>query len=198
MRDHLDAKIMAKQLRQRLAEKAIELGHGECLELVANQLGYADWNTLAARIALAKRRGDDAATGIRFRSATPILRIFSRDKAREFYLDYLGFHLDWGDAPLTAGIGPAPLYTQISRDRLVIHLSEHHGDGSPGGAHWITMKGLDAFHAELAARKYPNMHPGIEPMPPRLRVMEVIDPFGNRLRFGEFTQLPIRADGSPA
>jgi hypothetical protein len=27
-------------------------------------------------------------------------------------------------------------------------------------------------------------------------VMEVIDPFGNRLRFGEFTHRPIREDGS--
>lgn len=198
MRDYLDAKLMAKQLRQRLAEKSIELGHGECLELIASQFGYANWNMLAARIALTKQRDDDGATGIRFRAATPILRIFSRDKAREFYLDYLGFHLDWADAPLAAGADPAPLYTQISRNKLVIHLSEHHGDGSPGSTHWITMKGIDAFHAELAAQSYPNMRPGIEPMPPRLRVMEVIDPFGNRLRFGEFTSQPIKMDGSPA
>jgi hypothetical protein len=198
MRNYLDAKLMAKQLRQRLAEKAIELGHGECLELVASQFGYADWNMLAARIALTKQRDADGETGIRFKAATPILRIFSRDKAREFYLDYLGFHLDWADAPLTAGAGSAPLYTQISRNKLVIHLSEHHGDGSPGTACWITMKGIDAFHAELAAKEYPNMRPEIEPMPPRLRVMEVIDPFGNRLRFGEFTSRPIREDGSLA
>lgn len=196
MRNYLDAKLMAKQLRQRLVEKSIELGHGECLELVASQFGYSNWNTLAARIALTKQREDDGATGIRLRAATPILRIFSRDKAREFYLDYLGFHLDWADAPLTAGADPTPLYTQISRDKLAIHLSEHHGDGSPGAAHWIPMKGLDAFHAELAARRYSNMRPGIEPMPPRLRVMELIDPFGNRLRFGEFTRHPINADGS--
>ncbi|WP_426661057.1 glyoxalase superfamily protein [Rhodanobacter aciditrophus] len=197
MRNYLDAKLMAKQLRERLAEKSIELGHGECLELVASQFGYADWNMLAARIALTKRRDADGETGIRFKAAAPILRIFSRDKAREFYLDYLGFHLDWADAPLTANAGPAPQYTQISRDKLVIHLSEHHGDGSPGAACWITMKGIDAFHAELAAKEYPNMRPGIEPMPPRLRVMEVIDPFGNRLRFGEFTSRRIREDGSP-
>lgn len=25
-----------------------------------------------------------------------------------------------------------PLYLQVSRDGLVLHLSEHHGDGSPG------------------------------------------------------------------
>ena len=198
MRNYLDAKLMAKQLRQRLAEKSVELGHSECLELVASQFGYADWNTLAARIALSKQRDDDGAGGVRFRSATPILRIFHRDQARAFYLDYLGFHLDWIDAPLDDAAGPAPLYTQISRNKLVLHLSEHHGDGSPGSSHWIAMKGLDAFHAELAGKRYPALRPGIEPMPPRLRVMTLIDPFGNSLRFGEFTARAIAEDGSPA
>ena len=28
--------------------------------------------------------------------AIPVLRIFSVDKAREFYMDFLGFSLDWG------------------------------------------------------------------------------------------------------
>ena len=27
--------------------------------------------------------------------AIPVLRIFSVDKAREFYMDFLGFSLDW-------------------------------------------------------------------------------------------------------
>jgi hypothetical protein len=48
----------------------------------------------------------------------PVLRIFSVEKAREFYLDYAGFHLDWEhrfDAT-------APLFMQISRNRLVLQL----------------------------------------------------------------------------
>lgn len=28
-------------------------------------------------------------------SVTPILRIFDEAKAREFYIDYLGFTVDW-------------------------------------------------------------------------------------------------------
>ncbi|MFP3560523.1 glyoxalase superfamily protein, partial [Paraburkholderia sp. SIMBA_049] len=27
--------------------------------------------------------------------AVPIIRIFSEDKAREFYVDFLGFSVDW-------------------------------------------------------------------------------------------------------
>ncbi|QQR35272.1 hypothetical protein JI749_12975 [Devosia oryziradicis] len=41
---------MAKLLRQGLAEREIELSHGECLELVARQFGFANWNILSARI----------------------------------------------------------------------------------------------------------------------------------------------------
>lgn len=51
----LDSKLMARQLRQALAERGIALGHGDCLELVARQFGLDDWNRLAARI--------EAATG---------------------------------------------------------------------------------------------------------------------------------------
>lgn len=50
MHTFLDAKTMAKALRQGLAERRIELGHSDCLELVARQFGLNDWNTLAARI----------------------------------------------------------------------------------------------------------------------------------------------------
>jgi hypothetical protein len=48
----------------------------------------------------------------------PILRIFSVEKAREFYLDYAGFRVDWEHR-----FDPtAPLYMQVSRDGLVLHL----------------------------------------------------------------------------
>ena len=44
-----DSKTMAKALRRALADRKIALSHSDCLELVARQLGLADWNTLAAR-----------------------------------------------------------------------------------------------------------------------------------------------------
>jgi catechol 2,3-dioxygenase-like lactoylglutathione lyase family enzyme len=50
----------------------------------------------------------------------PILRIFSVEKAREFYLDYLGFHLDWEHR----FDDNAPLYMQVSRAGLILHLCE--------------------------------------------------------------------------
>ena len=50
MQTFLDAKQMARALRQGLADRQVELSHSDCLELVALQFGFADWNTLAARI----------------------------------------------------------------------------------------------------------------------------------------------------
>ena len=111
----------------------------------------------------------------------PILRIFDVDKAREFYVGFLGFTVDWEHR----FDDRAPLYMQISRGRLVLHLSEHHGDACPGSTVFVRLTGLEAYHGEITAKGYGHMRPGIEQAPWNARVMEVIDPFGNRLRFNE-------------
>lgn len=48
MRTFRDAKAMAKSLRASLADRKIELGHSECLEIVAAQFGQQDWNILSS------------------------------------------------------------------------------------------------------------------------------------------------------
>ena len=50
MHSFMDAKLMAKLLRQSLAERNVTLSHGDCLELVARQFGVSSWNILSARI----------------------------------------------------------------------------------------------------------------------------------------------------
>lgn len=117
---------------------------------------------------------------IEFHSVTPILRIFDIAKADEFYQGFLGFKVDW-DHRFDEN---TPLYRQISRGGLVLHLSEHHGDGSPGSNVRVAMSGLVAYHAELQAKKYAYMNPGIEDGPaPGTKEVTVIDPFGNRITF---------------
>jgi len=54
MHTYLDAKTMAKALRQGLGERNIALTHSDCLELVSRQFGFANWNMLAARIEAAQ------------------------------------------------------------------------------------------------------------------------------------------------
>jgi uncharacterized glyoxalase superfamily protein PhnB len=109
----------------------------------------------------------------------PILRMFDEAKAREFYVDFLGFTVDW-EHRFEPG---TPLYMQVSRDACILHLSEHHGDGTPGSAIRIDTSDIDAFHAELTSKRYKYARPGINEMPWGTREVSVTDPFGNKLTF---------------
>ncbi|MDN3556259.1 glyoxalase superfamily protein [Halomonas maura] len=110
---------------------------------------------------------------------TPILRIFDEAKAREFYVDFLGFAVDWQHR-LTDDL---PLYLQVSRDDCVLHLSEHHGDASPGTTLRIEAREIAAFHRELLGAGYRYARPALEAMPWGSSEMSIADPFGNRLIF---------------
>jgi catechol 2,3-dioxygenase-like lactoylglutathione lyase family enzyme len=112
--------------------------------------------------------------------AISIIRVFSQEKTKEFYLDFLGFTLDWEHRFETN----FPLYAQVSRSGLTLHLSEHHGDATPGSAIFVSTEDIDALHQELIAKNYAYVKPDIQDLPWG-RVMEVADPFGNRIRFRE-------------
>ena len=114
-----------------------------------------------------------------FGKTTPILRIFDEAKAKEFYIDFLGFKVDWQHR-FEDGL---PLYMQISKDGCIIHLSEHYGDCCPGAAVRIETNELEAFQKQLLAKNYKHARPGIEEMPWGTRGMSIADPFGNRLTF---------------
>jgi hypothetical protein len=79
---------------------------------------------------------------------------------------------------------------QVSRDGLVLHLSEHHGDGTPGAVAYVRMSGIEALHRELNDKNYRHNRPGLERMEWGMMEMTVIDPFANRIRFGEPTEKP--------
>lgn len=181
MRTFHDAKAMAKTLRERLAARDVALSHSDCLELVAQEFGFDNWNVLAAKI------GDGAdKAAVRFMHCAPIIRIFDPAKAAEFYLGFLGFTRDWDDAAEWENAErAAPLYSSVSRAGQHLHLTEHHGDASPGGNAFITMTGIQDFHAELIGKKYRYNKPGLETVDWGLMVT-VHDPFGNNLRFCEY------------
>jgi ribosomal-protein-alanine N-acetyltransferase len=117
------------------------------------------------------------------RPAVPILRVFDRRKAHEFYVDYLGFAVDWEHQ----FDGRGPIYTQISRDALVLHLSEHHGDGTPGTVVYVPATGVRELHAELRGKNYPFLNPGLGESPgdDQGTCLSLLDPFGNTLRIDE-------------
>jgi catechol 2,3-dioxygenase-like lactoylglutathione lyase family enzyme len=118
---------------------------------------------------------------IRFRKTVPIFRIFSLEKAREFYIDFLGFKVDW-EHRFTSD---APVYMQVSRDDLAIHLSEHHGDGTPGSMAYVYASGVEELHRELNEKHYRHNHPGLQRQDWGMLEMAVVDPFNNRIVFAE-------------
>jgi hypothetical protein len=177
------AKDMARRLRTALASRDLAVSHSDALELVAQAHGVRDWNTFAATAgATTNAVGRPAEPAV-----VPILRVFDREQAHAFYVGYLGFTWEWEDGPAEHH----PLYAQVTRGPIRLHLSEHHGDSTPGAGVLIGIPDADALHAELAARDYPYANPGIETVPWG-RLLTVIDPFHNRLVFHEPAKHDIR------
>ncbi len=111
----------------------------------------------------------------------PIFRIFDEAKTREFYVDYLGFLIDFEHR----FADNLPLYMGVTRGGLELHLSEHHGDGVPGARVRVLVNDIDALHAELAAKKYKYARPEILDQDWGFRELDITDPFGNHLIFCE-------------
>ena len=120
---------------------------------------------------------------IQFQRTVPIFRIFSLEKAREFYLDFLGFTVDWEHrfAP------DAPVFMRVSRGEIAIHLSEHHGDGTPGSLIYVYMTGVRDLQRELIEKNYRYNRPDLLEQDWGMTELTVVDPFNNRITFGEST-----------
>mgnify|MGYP003383774951 CR=1 FL=1 len=111
----------------------------------------------------------------------PILRSFDEAKARAFYLDWLGFSVDFEHR-----FGPGmPLYMQVSRDGLVLHISEHQGDTSPAVRIYVRIRGLRDLYEELIGKPFKFDRPGLERPDWGGTEMTVVDPFHNRITFAE-------------
>jgi len=110
----------------------------------------------------------------------PILRIFDEGKAKEFYCEFLEFKVDW-EHRFGADF---PLYLQVSRGECLLHLSEHHGDATPGAHLRVETSELDQYLEQLRAKEYRHAKPGKPELKPwGLREIDLTDPFGNRLTF---------------
>lgn len=165
--DHRQAKRAARVLREQLPKA--DLTHSRALEVVAQQLGYRDWNTASARL------HKDAEIGV----PVPVLRSLDEARAREFYLGFLGFSIEWEHR-----FEPnSPLYMRLRRGRMLLDLSEHHGDGTPGSTIWVPVDDVQALQKEFVEKSYKFMRPGIDIDSPGGPTMDVFDPFSNTIRF---------------
>lgn len=109
----------------------------------------------------------------------PALRITDYEKSRAFYVEGLGFHVDWEHR-----FEPhLPVFMQVTRDGLSLYLSQHAGDCQPGGLVHLYVDDVDAWHADMVSR-------GVTPHSPPadqswgVRDFRVSDPDGNQLSIG--------------
>ena len=116
-----------------------------------------------------------------FSNVTPILRILDESKAKAFYIDYLGFKVDWEHR------AEGPLYMQVSFDAILLHLSEHRGDAAVGAAVKLHTNEIEDYVGQLLAKELPpgvaEQNPGVAEQPWGSLDMLLVDPFGNRLIF---------------
>ncbi len=112
----------------------------------------------------------------------PVLRILDIAKAKEFYIDWLGFTIDWEHR-----FGENfPLYMQVSGHDIILHLTEHYGDCLTGARIRINMQGIETFHKQITQKNYRYYKPGIEKTEWNTLEVCLLDPFGNHLVFAEY------------
>jgi len=113
---------------------------------------------------------------------TPILRSFDEAKAREFYVDFLEFEIEFEHRFSDT----APLYLGLRHGSCQLHVSEHFGDASPGARVRIPVDDVVGYMRELSAKNYKHARPGgheRERTPWGTIEVSISDPFGNMLVF---------------
>ena len=112
--------------------------------------------------------------------AIPTFGISSYRAAIDFYVNFLNFQIDWEHR-----FGPTePVYMQISRNGLLLHLSENKRF-SQNTIAFIETRNLLEFHRELVAKSMTRNVPDLAQTKWQTLQLEIADPFGNVLRFNE-------------
>ena len=122
-------------------------------------------------------------------TVTPQFRITDARRSIAFYVDGLGFEIDW-EHRFEPGF---PVFMQLTRAGQSLFLTEHAGDCQVGGAAYFAVPDVDACYEDFVARGVvPTEPPADTPGLPR--EMVVTDPDGNRLRFAS----PTGTDAAPS
>ena len=113
----------------------------------------------------------------------PTLRMTSYTRSKAFYVEGLGFQIDWEHRFEQH----FPVFMQVSRDGMAFFLTEHRGDCPVGGLLHFYVSDVDAWFAEFQGKSIAVTEPPNNDLP-GVRIMTVLDPDGNKLRF--CTRLP--------
>lgn len=114
--------------------------------------------------------------------AIPTFRILDYKKAKEFYVEFLGFKIDWEHR-----FGEnETVYMQVSKNGLILHFSENKRFQT-GMIVFVETTGIENFHDELSKKSNGILTPDVSVTNWNTKQMEIEDPFGNLLRFNENT-----------
>jgi len=112
----------------------------------------------------------------------PVLRIFDETKAREYYVDFIGFEIEFEHRYAD----DYPLYLGVTLSGCKLHLTEHHGDCSPVAKVRIPTANVATFCKSLLQKDTKFAKPGGGQMTPwGMKECTLTDPFGNKLVFYE-------------
>jgi uncharacterized glyoxalase superfamily protein PhnB len=114
----------------------------------------------------------DQASAVHVGCVTPILRVASFEASVAYYVDALGFRMDWRVGNFGA----------VERDDASLMLTED-DQGHAGTWVWIAVSDADALHDDIRARGAVIRHPPTN-YPWGSRELHVTDPDGHVLRFG--------------
>lgn len=120
----------------------------------------------------------------RIESSIPVLRMLDEAKAKAFYIDFLGYTIDW-EHRFRPESPESPLYLQIRNGASVFHLNGHANEDSPTSEVRIQVRGVEAYCEWLGSRAKVAEKP--EVVDPRYEGrktdMNLYDPSGNLLTF---------------
>ena len=124
-------------------------------------------------------------------SSIPVLRMLDEAKGRAFYVDYLGYNVEWEhrfDEEATS-----PLYMEIRLGNSVLHLNGHAEPDAPICEVRIPVKQLKDYCEYLTQRAKDLSFGKPEIVDPRyegrLTDMNIVDPSANHLVFWAPSQL---------
>ena len=125
-------------------------------------------------------------------SWVPILRVKDAEVSAKFYCEALGFKVDW-EHRFEEGF---PLYMQVSRPPLFLHLSEHQGGGTTEAEFFVRVPDVDAVYKAIVDQ---GIATDSEPTDQEwgMRDFCVVDPDKNRVTLGTPAGFPTERHRAP-
>ena len=112
-------------------------------------------------------------------STIPVLQVENAARSCDFYCSSLGFEKDW-EHQLEPGL---PWFVSVSRGEVTLFLTEH-PESAAGALVYLMVEAVDVLAQEFQANKVVlEQEPVTQPW--GMREMQLKDPDGNRLRFGQ-------------